>query len=103
MRPTHFSHRECAIHSSAIDEHVDVPWRANVATVSAMSTSLFCVNYFNIFRQAIRCGSLKLSTPYALQGWQNRPWMQRVAEVILIPITAQRWGAGILDSVLRVG
>jgi cardiolipin synthase A/B len=34
-------------------------------------------------------GDLKLSTPYTLQGWQNRPWMQRVAEVILIPIKSQ--------------
>jgi cardiolipin synthase A/B len=48
-------------------------------------------------------GDLKLSTPYTLQGWQNRPWMQRVAEVILIPIKSQLQRAGILDSVLRAG
>lgn len=46
-------------------------------------------------------GDLKLSTPYTLQGWQIRSWMQRVAEVILIPIKAQLQGAGILGGVLR--
>jgi hypothetical protein len=48
-------------------------------------------------------GDLKLSTPYTLQGRQIRSWMQRVAEVTLIPIKAQLQGAGILGGVLTAG
>jgi cardiolipin synthase len=32
---------------------------------------------------------LKASTPYDLQRWQRRPWLERIAEVILIPIKSQ--------------
>ncbi|MGH8137564.1 MAG: phospholipase D-like domain-containing protein [Steroidobacteraceae bacterium] len=32
---------------------------------------------------------LRLSTPYTLQRWQNRPRMQKFAEVVLIPIKSQ--------------
>lgn len=32
---------------------------------------------------------LRLSTPYTLQRWRNRSWRQRVAEVVMIPITSQ--------------
>ncbi|MHB8386289.1 MAG: phospholipase D-like domain-containing protein [Metallibacterium sp.] len=32
---------------------------------------------------------LKLSTPYTIQRWRNRSWKQRVAEVVVVPITSQ--------------
>jgi cardiolipin synthase len=32
---------------------------------------------------------LKASTPYDLAHWQRRPWLEKVAEVVLIPIKSQ--------------
>jgi cardiolipin synthase len=32
---------------------------------------------------------LKVSTPYNLLRWQRRPWLEKVAEVVLIPIKSQ--------------
>jgi cardiolipin synthase A/B len=32
---------------------------------------------------------LKSSSPYDFQRWQQRPWLQKIAEVILIPIKSQ--------------
>jgi cardiolipin synthase len=32
---------------------------------------------------------LKASTSYDFQRWQRRPWLERIAEVILIPIRSQ--------------
>jgi len=32
---------------------------------------------------------LKASTPYDLQRWQRRPWLEKMAEVVLIPIKSQ--------------
>jgi cardiolipin synthase len=44
----------------------------------------FALQMTEVFEQ-----DLKLSTPYTFQRWQNRPWMQKVAEVVLIPIKSQ--------------
>jgi cardiolipin synthase A/B len=32
---------------------------------------------------------LRASTPYDYQKWQQRPWLQKVAEIVLIPIRSQ--------------
>jgi cardiolipin synthase len=32
---------------------------------------------------------LKSSNPYDFQRWQQRPWLEKFAEVILIPIKSQ--------------
>jgi cardiolipin synthase len=32
---------------------------------------------------------MKASTPYDYQKWQQRPWLEKIAEVILIPIKSQ--------------
>jgi cardiolipin synthase A/B len=32
---------------------------------------------------------LKSSTPYDFKRWQQRPWLEKIAEVILIPIKSQ--------------
>jgi cardiolipin synthase A/B len=32
---------------------------------------------------------LKASTPYDFQRWQQRSWLEKMAEVILIPIKSQ--------------
>jgi len=32
---------------------------------------------------------LKSSTPYTWDMWANRPWRQRLAEIVLIPIKSQ--------------
>ena len=46
--------------------------------------SKFALQMTDIFEQ-----DLRLSTPYTRQRWQNRSWMQKVAEVVVIPIKAQ--------------
>ena len=32
---------------------------------------------------------LKASTPYNYQQWQRRPWLEKAAEIVLIPIRSQ--------------
>jgi cardiolipin synthase len=32
---------------------------------------------------------LKTSTPYDYQQWQRRPWLEKVAEIVLIPVRSQ--------------
>jgi cardiolipin synthase len=44
----------------------------------------FALQMTAIFEQ-----DLRLSVPYSLKNWKNRPWTQKMAEVVLIPIKSQ--------------
>lgn len=55
-----------------------------VVAMNLHTPSKFARQMAAVFEQ-----DLGLSAPYTLQRWRNRSWKQRVAEVVVVPITAQ--------------
>ena len=58
-----------------------------VVAMNLHTPSKFARRMAAVFEQ-----DLGLSAPCTLQRWRNRSWKQRVAEVVVVPITAQLRG-----------